>query len=101
MDKCKVKVENNTRLKISSFWVTRKWKALLGMPDIKTLDILPFNCSTIDTKEVDGAANHKMNTSNYQELTCEKQYVNKRQEAETPEKCCTNTDNTSKFENND
>ena len=65
---CKVKVENNYRAKVCSFFgVSANGKALLGMPDIETLNILMVNCNTLDTKEADGAENHKTNTPTFQE----------------------------------
>ena len=102
MGRCKVKVEDKNRVKICSFFVVPgNGQALLGMPDIKTLDILTVNCNTIETKEADGAENHKTNTAKCQESTSEKQYINMRQEADTIEKCYTNTDSVSKFDNKD
>ena len=76
-------------------------QAFLGMPDIETLDIITINCSSTDTKEAEGAKNHKTKTANCWESTSEEHYINMRKEADTPEKCCTYTDSISKFENND
>ena len=61
------------------------------MPDIETLGLLTINCPTIDTKEVDESEKHRTNTANSQEPTSEQQNVNTRQEAETPEDGCINT----------
>ena len=69
------------------------------MPDIKKLGILTINWNTIGTKELDKADKQRTKTANNQESMHQQQSVNIRQEADTPEKCYTNTDSTSKFEN--
>ena len=86
-----MKIENNNKFKICSFFVVPgNGKALLGMPDIETLGTLTITCNTMDTKEGDEAEQHRTNTADSQELTSEQHYINMRQEAYTPEKCCTN-----------
>ena len=70
----------------SFFLVTGNRQSLLVMPDIKTLGILTFTCTTIEMKETDGPENGKTNIS--QEIDATGQYY-------------TNTDNVSKFENED
>ena len=64
---CKVKIEHNDKHKICNFFVVSgNRKALLGMPDIKTLDILTINCNTIDTQESDWADKCNINIANCQ-----------------------------------
>ena len=77
MGRCEVKVENS-RFKICDSCTVRESTILLVMPHIEKLDILTINCNTIDTKEADRVENHITNTANYQEYTCEKQYINMR-----------------------
>ena len=43
------------------FVVPGNWQALLGMPDIKILNILTIHCNTICTAEEDKDANCSMN----------------------------------------
>ena len=69
-----------------SFFLVPRNKQLLGMPDIETLGILTINCNTMEMKEADGPENCKTNMS---------------QEIEATEQYYTNTDNISKFENED
>ena len=85
--RCRVKIENNSKIKICSFFLVLG----KGMPDIETLGIFTIKCNTRDTKEADEAEKHRTNTAKSKESTSEQQYINMRQEAETPEKCYTNT----------
>ena len=60
LGRCTVKIENNNKIKMFSFFVvSRNRQPLLGMPDIKTLGILTINCNTIELKEADGLENCK------------------------------------------
>ena len=100
--RCKVKKENNNKIKICSFFVDDGNRyTLLGMPDIETLGILSINCSTTYTKDVYEAEKCRANTANRQVSISEQQYMNMKQQAYTPEKYYTNTDTKSKFENKD
>ena len=70
----------------SFFVVPGNRQPLLGIPDTETLGILIVNCNTIEMKEANGPENCITNTS--QEIDATEQYY-------------TNTDNVSKFENED
>ena len=83
MGRCTVKIENNNKIKMCSFFVILgNRKPLLGIPYIKTLGIVTINCDTIESKEADNP---------------EKSKTNMRQEINATEKHYTNTDG-SKFE---
>ena len=99
---CKLKMEHNNKHKICNFFVVPgNGQALLGMPDIKTLDILTITCNTIDTQEVDKGKKCSANTANCHSSLCEQHYINVLQEAERTQKCYRNTDNNSKSDNKD
>ena len=50
------KKEHNNKDKLCNFSVVPgTGQALLGMPDINTLDIIAINCNTIDALEADRA----------------------------------------------
>ena len=69
LSRCTVKIENNNKRKMCSFFVVpQKRQPLLGMPHIKTLGILTINCNTMELKEVDGLENCKANIR--QEINC-------------------------------
>ena len=83
LGRCTVKIENNNKIKMCSFFVvSRTRQPLLGMPDIETLGILTINSNTIKSKEADGPQNCKADV---------------RQEIDAMEKHYTNTDG-SKFQ---
>ena len=51
---CRVTLENNNNCKIYNFFVVpENRKALLGMPDIKLLNIITVSCNTIGTERED------------------------------------------------
>ena len=53
---CKVKLQHNNKQKLCKFFVVPgNGQALLGMPDIDTLNIITINFNTIDTQETDRA----------------------------------------------
>ena len=64
LDRCTVRIENNNKMKMCSFFVVPgNGQHLLGMPNIKTIGILTVNCNTIEMKEADSSGNYKTNTS--------------------------------------
>ena len=65
------------------FVVSRNRQHLIGMPDIETVDILTINCNTIQMKKAESPENCKTNMS---------------QKIDATEEYYTNTDNISKFE---
>ena len=98
---CKVKLEHNNQQKMCKFFVVPGIRqALLGMPDIKMLNIININCNTIDTHENDRADNCRTNTAICQGSRHE-HYTNMIQEAERAKKCYANADSISKFKNKD
>ena len=73
LDRCTVRIENNNKIKICSFYVVlRNRQPLQGMSDIETLGMLTINCNTIEMKEADGPGNYKTNTS--QEIDAKEEY---------------------------
>ena len=91
----------SVKQKICNFFVVPEiGKALLGMPDIKILDILTINCNTIGTQEPDKADKCSPNTATSQGSGCEQHFTNTRQEPERPEKHDTNTDSNSNSKSN-
>ena len=99
---CKVKIENNNKYRICNFFVhPGHWQALLGMSDVKTLDILTIDYNNIDTQEADRANKCSTNITNYQGSRCMQHYTNMMQESDRLVKCYTNTNINSKSDNND
>ena len=58
---------------------SRKQEALLGMPDINTLNIIHINCNTVDMQESDRAnhctTKHEHHTNILQEADRAKKYA--------------------------
>ena len=99
---CKVKIEHKNKQKMCNFYVV-PWnrQALVGMPDIDTLNITNINCNTIDTQETDRANNCCTNTVICQGSRYEQHFTNMIQEVDRVEKCYANTDSISKFDKKD
>ena len=93
MSICKVKIQYNNKHKLTSFFVvTGNGQALLGMPNIETmdtLDILAINYNTIDTQEADRAKKCSTNRANCQGSRCKQHSKNMIQGADRPQKCYT------------
>ena len=67
------------------FVVLGNGQALLGISDIKLLDILTINCNTIYTQDAGRADKCSTNTMNCQDSVCEQHYTNMMQEAYIPQ----------------
>ena len=73
-------MEHNDKQKICSFSVVPgNGQALLGRPDIETLNILTVNCNTIGIEKTHRAAKCSTDTATSQGLGCEHHYTNARQ----------------------
>ena len=102
MGVCKVNIEHNNKQKMCKFSaVPGNGQALLGMPDIFTLNITLLTCNTTNTQETVRVNNCSTNTAICQGSRHEQHYTNTMQEADRAEKCYANTDNMSKFDNKD
>ena len=80
---------------------SRNGQALLGMPDMDTLNNIQMNCNTKHTQETDRASNCSTNTAICQGSRHEQHYTNMLQEAEWAKKYYANTDSLSKFDSKD
>ena len=90
---CKVLVEHKNNKKECEFFVVPgNGQALLGMPDTDVLNIISINIHTIGDED---ARDSKQYTNMHTV-----QGSNPRQETDSEERCCTNTDSISKFANN-
>ena len=58
------------------FVVPGNRQALLGMPDIDTVNFININCNTIDTQETDRTCNCSTNTAIHQGSRHEQHYTN-------------------------
>ena len=59
---CRIKLEHNNKFKIcNSFVIPETGQVLLGMPDIKLLNIFTMSCNTIGTEKEDKDANCSTN----------------------------------------
>ena len=83
------------------FAVLGNGQALLGMPDINTLNIIKINCNTIDTHGNDSANNCSTHIAIHQSSKHVQHYTNAMQDVHRAKKSCTNIDVISKFENED
>ena len=98
---CKVKTEHNIRQRICKFLlVAGNGQALLGMPDIDTLNIIHINCHTVDVQEIDRANNVRTNTAIHQGSRHEQHYKNMK-EADRVAKCYANKDSILEFDDRD
>ena len=70
-------MEQSNKHKICKYFeVPGNRQTFLGMPHIKTVDILAKNCNTTDTQETDRADKCSTNTAKCQGSRCEQHYTN-------------------------
>ena len=79
------------------FVVPGNEQALLGMPEIDTLNIININCNTIDTHGTDSCDKCSTSTTICQNSRHVHHYTNMVEEADRAKNCYANTDSISEF----